>query len=127
MLPYNERLPNRAIRQSFAALFAITLALRLCHSHLLWPDEDYHLAAAQQLLRGKMLYRDLWYDKPPLAALTYALIGAPTGWPLRLFDSLWILAICAVTFRFVREMAGEVRALIAAGLIAFFLNFDLPG
>ncbi len=83
-----KRLPNSIIRKFFAALFAITLALRLCHSHLLWPDEDYHLAAAQQLLRGKMLYRDLWYDKPPLAALTYAIIGAPTGWPLRLFDSL---------------------------------------
>jgi hypothetical protein len=125
--PYNERLPNSTLRQFFAALFAITLALHLCHSHLLWPDEDYHLAAAQQLLRGKMLYRDLWYDKPPLSALTYALIGAPTGWPLRLFDSLWILGICAVAFRFVREIAGELRGLIAAGLIAFFLNFDLPG
>ncbi len=127
MRPYNERLPTRAIRQFFAALFAITLALRLCHSHLLWPDEDYHLTAAQQLLHGKILYRDLWYDKPPLSALLYALIGAPTGWPLRLFDSLWILGICAVVFRFVREMADEVRALIAAGLIAFFLSFDLPG
>jgi hypothetical protein len=127
LCPYNERLPNRTIRQFFAALFAITLVLRLCHSHLLWPDEDYHLAAAQQLLRGKMLYRDLWYDKPPLSALAYAIVGAPTGWLLRLFDSLWILAICAVTFRFVREMSGEIQGLIAAGLIAFFLNFDLPG
>ena len=125
--PYNERLPNRLTRQFFAALFAITLLLRLCHSHLLWPDEDYHLAAANQLLHGKMLYRDLWYDKPPLSALTYALIGAPTGWALRLFDSLWILAICAVAFRFVREMFGETEGLISAGLIAFFLNLDLPG
>jgi hypothetical protein len=120
-------LPNRATRQFFAALFAITLILRLCHSQLLWPDEDYHLAAANQLLHGKILYRDLWYDKPPLSALTYALIGAPTGWPLRIFDSLWILAICAVAFRFVREISGEIQALITAGLIAFFLNFDLPG
>lgn len=125
--PYNERLSNRTIRQFFAALFVITLALRLCHSRLLWPDEDYHLAAAQQLLRGKMLYRDLWYDKPPLSALTYAIIGAPTGWPLRLFNSVYILAICAVTFRFVRQMAGEIQGVIAAGLMAFFLNFDLPG
>lgn len=125
--PYNERLSNRTVRQFFAALFAITLALRLCHSGLLWPDEDYHLAAALQLLHGKMLYRDFWYDKPPLSALAYALIGAPTGWPLRLFDALWILAICAVTFRFVREMLGETEALASAAAIAFFLNFDLPG
>jgi hypothetical protein len=120
-------LPNRLTRQFFAALFAITLILRLCHSHLLWPDEDYHLAAANQLLHGKIPYRDFWYDKPPLSALTYAIIGAPTGWPLRLFDSLWILAICAVAFRIGREMFTETEGLIAAGLIAFFLNFDLPG
>jgi hypothetical protein len=124
---YNERLPNRTIRQFFAALFAITLLLRLCHANLLWPDEDYHLAAAQQLLRGKMLYRDFWYDKPPLAALTYALIGAPTGAALRFFDALWILTICVIAFRFTREVFGDMEALITAGLIAFFLNFDLPG
>ena len=124
---YNERLPNRLTRQFFAALFAITLILRLCHSLLLWPDEDYHLAAANQLLHGKMLYRDLWYDKPPLSALTYAVIGAPTGWVLRLFDTFWILAICAVAFRFVREVFDDSQAMIASGLIEFFLNFDLPG
>jgi hypothetical protein len=115
------------VRGFFAVLFAVTLLLRLCHSRLLWPDEDYHLAAAIQLLRGKTLYRDFWYDKPPLSALTYALAGAPTGWALRVFDSVWILAICAVAFRFVREMFGDIEALAAAGLIAFFLNFDLPG
>jgi 4-amino-4-deoxy-L-arabinose transferase-like glycosyltransferase len=120
-------LPNRTIGQFFAGLFAITLLLRLCHSHLLWPDEDYHLAAAIQLLRGKMLYRDFWYDKPPLSALSYALIGAPTGWALRLFDSVWILAICIVAFRFARDLFGETEGLVAAGLMAFFLSFDLPG
>ncbi len=114
------------IRQFFAVLFGITLVLRLCHSHLLWPDEDYHLAAANQLLHGKMLYRDLWYDKPPLSALTYAIIGAPTGWVLRLFDSVWILGICVVVFRFVREVFTDREALMAAGLVGFFLNFDLP-
>ncbi len=120
-------MPNRSIRQFYAALFLITLALRLCHSHLLWPDEDYHLAAANQFLRGKMLYRDFWYDKPPLSALIYALIGAPTGWALRLFDSVWILGICVVAFRLTRDLFAEREALFAAGLTAFFLNFDLPG
>ncbi len=119
-------MPNRTIRQFFAALFAVTLLLRICHVNLLWPDEDYHLVAAQQLLRGKMLYRDFWYDKPPLAALTYALIGAPTGIALRVFDALWILTICVIVFRFTREMFSEMEAIIAAGLVAFFLNFDLP-
>ncbi len=118
---------DRTIWRFFAALFAVTLLLRLCHSHLLWPDEDYHLAAADQLLHGKMLYRDVWYDKPPLSALIYALIGAPTGWPLRLFDSFWIVVICAIAFHFVREMLSVTEALVSAAFIAFFLSFDLPG
>jgi len=108
----------------FAVLFAITLALRLCHSRILWADEDYHLAAGIQVLHGKFLYRDLWYDKPPLAALVYAAMGAFPGWPLRLFDAVYVLAICASMFRFARDVWGEREGLWAAALLGFFLNFD---
>jgi hypothetical protein len=118
--------PRRAGALVFAAIFAVTLALRLCHVHLLWADEDYHLAAALQTLHGKLLYRDLWYDKPPLAAFLYLLIGGSAGWPLRLFDALYVLAICAATGRFARDLWGGREALLAAGMMAFFLNFDLP-
>ncbi len=110
----------------FAALFAVTFALRLCHSHILWADEDYHMAAAMQTLHGKVLYRDLWYDKPPLAAWLYAALGALPGWPLRLFDAVWLLAICAAAWRFARDLWGQYEAFLAAALMAFFLNFDFP-
>jgi 4-amino-4-deoxy-L-arabinose transferase-like glycosyltransferase len=102
------------------------LALRLCHSHILWADEDYHLAAGLQTLHGKVLYRDLWYDKPPLAAWLYAALGALPGWPLRLFDAVWVLAICVAVWRFARDLWGRYEAFLAAGLMAFFLNFDFP-
>ncbi len=110
----------------FAALFAVTLALRLCHVNILWADEDYHLAAGMQTLDGKLLYRDFWYDKPPLAALVYAAMGALPGWPLRLFDALFVLAISIAAWRFARDLWGRREAFLAAGLMAFFLNFDLP-
>jgi 4-amino-4-deoxy-L-arabinose transferase-like glycosyltransferase len=109
----------------FAALFAVTLVLRLCHARILWADEDYHIAAGIQLLGGKLLYRDLWYDKPPLAALFYAAMGPLPGWPLRLFDALFVLAVSVATWRFARDLWGRREAFVAAGLIAFFLNFDL--
>ncbi len=108
----------------FAAIFAITLALRLCHTHVLWSDEDYHLAAALSILRGKFLYRDLWYDKPPLAAWLYAMIGAQDGWPLRLFDAAYVFAVSAALWRFARDLWGRREAFYAAALGAFFLNFD---
>src|ERR1035438_61853 len=110
----------------FAALFAVTLALRLCHVNILWADEDYHLAAGMQTLDGKLLYRDLWYDKPPLAAMVYAAMGALPGWPLRLFDALFVLAVSDATWRVARDLWGRPDALLAAGLIACFPYFDLP-
>ena len=33
-------------------------------------------AAAIQILNGKALYRDVWFDKPPLSALVYLLWDA---------------------------------------------------
>ena len=110
----------------FAAIFAVTLALRLSHAHILWADEDYHTAAAIQTLHGKLLYRDLWYDKPPLSAWLYAAMGGYAGWPLRLFDALYVTAICAAVWRFARDLWGGREAVLAAGLMAFFLSFDLP-
>lgn len=107
-----------------AILFAATLVLRMCHVRILWTDEDYHLAAGIQALCGKLLYRDLWYDKPPLAAWIYAAMGAFPGWPLRLFDAFYILAISTAMYRFARDLWGEIEGFCAAGLLAFFLSFD---
>ncbi len=108
----------------FATLFAVTLLLRLCHARILWADEDYHLAAGIQTLQGKLLYRDLWYDKPPLAAWVYAALGGFPGWSLRLFDSFYVLAICVAMYRFARDLWSEREGLCAAALAGFFLSFD---
>ena len=68
----------------FLGLFAALLASRLCHLHILWAEEGYGSAGAVQILHGKMIYRDFWFDKPPLAALLYVLWGGTAGWALRL-------------------------------------------
>ena len=52
------------------------LAARLCHADILWADEDYHLAAAIQVLYGKIPYRDFWYDKPFLNLAACLLFAA---------------------------------------------------
>jgi Dolichyl-phosphate-mannose-protein mannosyltransferase len=105
---------------------AFLAAARLCHKDLLWPDEDYHLAAAIQILHGKALYRDVWYDKPPLSAAMYALLGAPTGWTLRLFDALFALGCCGLAYRFAARLWSRREGFIAAALLAFLLVFDAP-
>ncbi|MBV8551278.1 MAG: hypothetical protein JOY54_08255 [Acidobacteriaceae bacterium] len=100
--------------------------LRLCHVNLLWADEDYHIAAAVNLLHGRVPYRDFWYDKPPLCAVYYLLCGGYWGWPLRLLDAAYVLVACRLAFRIAHEWWGEAEAWTAALLLAFFLAFYLP-
>ena len=111
----------------WGSLFVLLLAARLCHSGILWADEDYHQAAAIQLLHGKMLYRDVWYDKPPANAMTYLLFGAMDGWILRLASALYALLVCALAFRFSSALWTRGEGYWAAALFAFFLIFYFPG
>ncbi len=113
-------------RAAVVAVVALLASLRLCHVHLLWADEDYHLAAALNVLHGKIPYRDFWYDKPPLNALYYLLIGGYSGWPLRILDILYVLLACFLVFRLARAWWGESEARVAAFFLAFFLTFYLP-
>ncbi len=110
----------------FALVVVLLASLRFCHIHLLWADEDYHLAAAINILHGKLPYRDFWYDKPPLDAIYYLLIGGHSGWALRLLDAGYVLLACFLMYRLGRAWWGEREGQIAAFLLAFFLAFYMP-
>jgi len=107
-------------------LFLLLLAARLCHLDILWAEEDLPLAAAVQMLHGKFLYRDVWFDKPPLTAAIYLLWGAQTGWILRLAGALYVLAVCGLAYKLARAMWGVREGLTAACALAFFLTFGMP-
>ena len=114
-----------AIR-ALSALFAGILISRLCHLRVLWVEESYPAAAALQILNGKALYRDIWFDKPPLSAATYLLWGAQTGWPLRIAGTIFIFLCCLAVFVFGRAVWSEREGVTAAALLAFFLTFGVP-
>jgi hypothetical protein len=113
-------------RLFFPILFMLVLAARLCHFDILWAEETLPLAAASQMERGKVLYRDLWFDKPPLLAWTYLAWDARDGFPLRLAGALYVLLACGIAWRFARDLWGRPEAFWAAGLLAFYLVFDIP-
>lgn len=115
---------NRRI--GFWILLVALSCVRLIHIHLLWADEDYHLAAALNLLHGRIPYREFWYDKPPLCAAYYLLCAAYPGWPLRLLDAAYVFAACWLVFRIARHWWGDLEGRIGAFLFAFFLTFYLP-
>ena len=110
----------------FVLLFALLAATRLCHLGILWTEENLPMAAAQQMADGKTLYRDAWFDKPPLIAAFYVPLGARPGWPLRLTGALYALLVCWIAYRFARDLWSPKEGFWAAGLLGFFLIFDLP-
>jgi hypothetical protein len=107
-------------------LFAFLLLAKLCHFNILWAEEGYGSAAAVQILHGKMLYRDFWFDKPPLAALVYVLWQGRPGFGLRLADAVYAFACAVAAFRLACRFWSEREGIWAACLTAFFLVFDIP-
>ena len=113
-------------RLFFLLLFALLVAARLCHVEILWAEETLPLAAAQQMSAGKVLYRDIWFDKPPFAPVLYTALGGEAGWRLRLAGALYALLCCWIAYGFARDLWGRREGLWAAGLLGFFLIFDFP-
>jgi hypothetical protein len=109
-----------------ALLFAGLVVTRLCHAGIVWVEEAYPTAAAIQILAGKSLYRDVWFDKPPLSALTYLLWDARLGITLRIAGAAFVFACCWMLWRFARDLWGPREALAAALLLGFFLTFGIP-
>jgi hypothetical protein len=113
-------------RNFFAALFLILLAARLCHVDILWAEEDLPMAAAKQVQFGKTLYRDVWFDKPPLLAWQYLACGVSAGWLLRLMGAVYALIACMLAYGLARDLWSQKEGFWAAGLLGFFLIFDFP-
>ena len=108
-------------------LLAVTVtAARLCHTNVLWADDNLPLAAAVEVARGKVLYRDVWFDKPALVAWVDLLWGARAGVLLRLAGAVYVMAVAATAWQFARSIWSEREGLFAAFFAAFFLTFGLP-
>jgi hypothetical protein len=122
----SKGIQNAWVRLNLGCVVLTLACLRLCHVHLLWADEDYHLAAAIQILDGKVPYRDFWYDKPPLCAAFYLLVAGYPGWPLRIVDAAYIVIACYLAYLLARDWWGELEGWVAALLLAFFTAFYLP-
>lgn len=105
-------------------MFAFLLALHLRHAGVLWEGDSLPLAAALQMKRGSVLYREIWFDKPPLVAAVYLLWGAKAGTALRIAGAVyaWIACLLAYALAAGKGMRGE--GYWAAGLLGFFLTFD---
>jgi hypothetical protein len=105
-------------------LFALLLAGHLRHAGWLWEGDTLPLAAALQMMHRSVLYRDIWFDKPPLVATVYLLWGAKFGAMLRVAGAIYDLIACVIACLFAERMWTRREGYWAAGLMAFFLTFD---
>ena len=113
-------------RLFYPLLFVAVFLLRLAQTNITWVEEGYPLAAAAEMLRGKALYNEIWFDKPPLFPAFYMLWGATTGIPLRLAGALYVLLSAWSIGRLARYLWSETEERLAAALTAFFLTFGIP-
>ncbi len=107
-------------------LAALVLLTRLSHLDIVWVEEGYPTAAAIQMLAGKVLYKDFWFDKPPLFPASYLLWGASTGVMLRLAGTAFVMLAAWLLYRFAKALWGEQEGLLAAALLVFSLTFWIP-
>ncbi len=111
-------------RAAFALLLLGTVfLLRIFYAGYVWADEGLWFTAAQELLRGKTLYSEIWFDKPPAVAWTYAALFALAGPSLaavRLFTILYATAIALALWHIGRQLWGEREGRAAALLYAVY-------
>ncbi len=104
-------------------LLALCFLLRVFYASLVWADEGLWFTAGQEILRGKILYREIWFDKPPALALVYVLLFAPGVAQLavvRLATILYAFAVSLFLWKMGRTFWGEAEGRTAALLYAFY-------
>jgi len=111
------------ITQIFLGIIAASFLLRIFYANHLYQDDGLWFTAAEQVLRGKALYREIYFDKPPALPLTYALLFKLFGahiLVIRLFTLFYSVAISATLYLFGSRLYGKREGLLAAAMFVVF-------
>ncbi|MGA9771348.1 MAG: glycosyltransferase family 39 protein [Blastocatellia bacterium] len=117
------RFDRTTVLKLFAALAVITFLLRIFYSGQLYEDDGLWFTAAEEILRGRTLYREIYFDKPPAIALVYAglfkLFGAHIL-TIRLFTIICSITISIVLYLFGKQLYDRRTGLLAAAMFTIF-------
>jgi 4-amino-4-deoxy-L-arabinose transferase-like glycosyltransferase len=130
--PYDSRVRKEraATIGLIAALVAITFLLRIFYSTHLYEDDGLWITAAEEALRGKVLYREIYLDKPPGIVLLYASLFRMFGPHLlviRLVTIIYSIAVSVILYFFGAEIYDKRTGRIAALMFAFFSTAGATG
>lgn len=104
-----------------AACFVVAMLLVLGRalpvlSNVPGRDQGTYLTIGRSLLQGRVLYRDLWENKPPGIFYIYGLIGKAFGtrmWCVAAADLALLLVVSWCIFHFAERYLGPAGAAVA--------------
>ncbi|HKA20256.1 MAG TPA: glycosyltransferase family 39 protein [Blastocatellia bacterium] len=107
----------------FLVVAVASLVLRIFYSGHLYEDDGLWFTAAEEITRGRALYREIYFDKPPGIALVYAFLFWIFGahvLTIRLFTIIHSIAISAILYLFGARLYDTRIGLLAAVMFAIF-------
>lgn len=114
----------------FVALLFVSFLLRIFYSGYLFEDDGLWFTAAEEILRGKALYGEIYFDKPPGLALLYALLFKLFGAKIiviRIFTIFYCVSVAWMLYRFGLKLYGRREGLTAAAFFTLFSTTYLTG
>lgn len=118
-----RRLTRASLFKVFAIIALVGFLLRIFYAGHLYEDDGLWFAAAEEVLRGKALYSEIYFDKPPGLPLVYALLFSLFGTHIlviRLFTILYALAVSAVLYLFGTRLYNQRAGVLAAAMFVVF-------
>lgn len=112
-----------SVLKVFALVAVVSFVLRIAYAGHLYEDDGLWFTVGEELLRGKALYREIYFDKPPGLALTYQLLFWSFGAhviTVRLFTIAYSIAIAVVLYLFGSRLYDKRVGLLAAAMFAVF-------
>ena len=121
---------GRTVIKWFAVILAVSFILRIAYAGHLYQDDGFWFTAAEEMLRGKALYREIYFDKPPGLPMIYAALFWIFGahiLTIRVFTVFYSTAISALLYLFGSKLYDKRTGLIAAAMFAFFSTTSASG
>jgi 4-amino-4-deoxy-L-arabinose transferase-like glycosyltransferase len=125
-IQFNDKtdgITRATVLKVFAVIIVVSFILRIFYAGHLYEDDGLWFTAGEEILRGKALYREIYFDKPPGLALVYALLFWIFGAHIitvRLFTIAYSVAISVVLYLFGSWLYDKRVGLWAAALFAVF-------
>ena len=128
--PSNGGYSRATIIKMFLFIVVITFLLRIWYAGHLYQDDGLWFVAAEQILRGKALYSEIFFDKPPGLPLVYAALFKVFGshiLTIRLFTIFYSILVSTLLYRFGSRFYEKRTGLIAAAMFSVFSTTYISG